>query len=92
MSGKISRKATLATVAVVLGTTGSALFTGAAFAGGGDGEHNTSGGPGGNGGETKVNCVLPLGLSLGILGQGDGVSQCNATGGGGGTGGTGANY
>jgi hypothetical protein len=72
-----------------MGGAASALFAGAAFAGG---QHDSSGGPGGNGGETKVNCVLPLGLSLGLVGQGDGVSQCNATGGAGGGGGTGANY
>jgi hypothetical protein len=59
------------------------------------GSHGTgdnTGGNGGGGGETKVNCVLPIGLSLGLIGQGGDNSQCNATGGAGGGGGTGANY
>jgi len=105
---KLSKGALTAVMAVGLATGGSAALAGTAFAGGHDcgcdgdwggwdgwgyhGEHNNSGGNGGNGGDANVNCVLPIGISAGIVGQGGDNSQCNATGGGGGDGGTGANY
>jgi hypothetical protein len=88
---KFSSKTAVAAAVLTLGATGSALFGGTAFAG----SHGTgvvTGGSGGDGGKTYVNCVLPIGLSLGIIGQGGDNSQCNATGGAGGGGGTGANY
>jgi len=56
------------------------------------GAHGDDGGNGGNGGNANVNCVLPIGITAGVIGQGGDVSQCNATGGNGGDGGTGANY
>jgi len=80
---------TLTAFAVV----GSTLFGGAALAGGqGYGSSDNVGGPGGSGGSANANCLIPIGISLGILGQGGDVSQCNGTGGAGGTGGTGADY
>jgi len=39
-----------------------------------------------------ANCAVPIAVSIGLVGQGSDVSQCNATGGAGGNGGTGANY
>jgi hypothetical protein len=80
-----------ATAVLALSAASSALFGGVALAGS-HGEGDNTGGGGGNGGKTNVNCVLPIGLSLGIIGQGGDNSQCNATGGGAGDGGTGANY
>ena len=47
---------------------------------------------GGNGGDANANCAVPIAVSIGLVGQGGDVSQCNATGGAGGNGGTGANY
>jgi hypothetical protein len=87
------RKAAVA--AVAFATVGSTLFGGVALAGGhgGHGGHNgyddasNTGGPGGGGGDATAKCFLPIGISLGILGQGGDVSQCNATGGAGGAGG-----
>jgi len=38
------------------------------------------------------NCLIPIGASAGVLGQGGPVSQCQAGGGAGGAGGDGANY
>ena len=85
------RKAAVATAILAVGSAGSAMFAGSALAGG---HHETDGdgGDGGNGGKTNVNCVLPIGASLGIIGQGDSVSQCNATGGDGGDAGDGVDY
>jgi hypothetical protein len=50
------------------------------------------GGDGGTGGRTNSNCVIPLGVSAGVLGQGDPVNQCDVEGGSGGDGGSGAHY
>lgn len=80
-----------AAVAAALAASASALFGGTAFAGG-HGQHNDIGGSGGDGGKANANCAVPIGVSAGVVGQGDDVSQCNATGGDGGHGGTGANY
>jgi len=53
--------------------------------------HVTSftGGDGGKGGDATVQCVLPIGVALPLLGNGATVSQCNPTGGAGGAGGAG---
>lgn len=83
------RKTAVASAVLALGTVGSAVFAGTAMAGGG--VHGT-GGNAGNGGEAKSNCAVPIGVSLGVVGQGGPISQCNATGGGGGTGGGGVSY
>ncbi|WP_143517385.1 hypothetical protein [Pseudonocardia sp. MH-G8] len=86
-----ARKAAIAVAAFA--TVGSTLFGGAALAGGhGYGDTENVGGPGGSGGDANANCLIPIGISLGLLGQGGDVSQCNATGGVGGAGGTGADY
>ena len=53
-------------------------------------DHRSNGGDGGNGGHANANCLLPLGLSAGILGQGGPISQCNSTSGSGGDAGDGA--
>ncbi|HEX4356535.1 MAG TPA: hypothetical protein VH141_03385 [Pseudonocardia sp.] len=58
-----------------------------------DGDHNDyyreNGGDGGNGGKANANCVVPLGVSAGVMGQGGNNSQCNSTSGNGGGGGDG---
>jgi hypothetical protein len=82
-----------AVVVAAFATVGSTLFGGAALAGGyGYGGQENTGGPGGSGGAANSQCLIPIGISLGILGQGGDVSQCNAGGGTGGAGGTGADY
>lgn len=48
-----------------------------------------NGGDGGDGGESTANCLAPLGVSAGLMGQGGPVSQCNSTSGDGGSGGDG---
>jgi hypothetical protein len=50
------------------------------------------GGEGGTGGNSNANCVIPVGVSAGIIGQGGDTTQCNATGGAGGEGGGGVSY
>jgi hypothetical protein len=62
--------------------------------GGGDSSaHSTgvrgNGGNGGSGGGANANCLVPIGASAGVVGQGGPVSQCNAGGGAGGAGGAG---
>jgi|SRR5882757_5219005 hypothetical protein len=102
---KLSHGALTAAAVVAVAAGGSAALAGTAFAGGHDcgcdgwhggwGYHGSSdndGGNGGNGGDATVNCVLPIGISAGVIGQGGDNSQCNATGGAGGDGGTGSNY
>jgi hypothetical protein len=91
MNRRFGQRAVVAVAATALAAGASALFGGSALAGS-HGEHNNSGGDGGNGGKSNVNCVLPIGVSAGIIGQGGDNSQCQATGGGAGDGGTGANY
>jgi len=81
-------KTAVASAVLALGTIGSAVFAGTALAGG---VHGT-GGNAGNGGAAKSNCAVPIGVSLGVIGQGGPISQCNATGGEGGTGGGGVSY
>jgi hypothetical protein len=86
-----ARKSAIGVAAFAM--VGSTLFGGAALAGGyGYGTTENTGGPGGSGGPANSQCLIPIGISIGILGQGGDVSQCNATGGAGGTGGTGADY
>jgi hypothetical protein len=85
-----TRKSAIALAAFAM--VGSTLFGGAALADE-HGHDNTeyTGGPGGSGGAANSQCLIPIAISLGLLGgQGGDVSQCNATGGAGGTGGTGA--
>ena len=85
------RKTTTAFLAFAI--IGSPLFGGAALAGSyGNGHPENTGGSGGSGGAANSQCLIPIGISLGILGEGGDVSQCNATGGTGGTGGAGADY
>lgn len=88
MMHNIRRRAalTIATGALAVGM--SALFSGTALAWG-HGFHDNDGGNGGGGGNANANCVLPIGASLGVIGQGGGVGQCNAVGGSGGEGGDG---
>ncbi|HEX4247758.1 MAG TPA: hypothetical protein VH008_07810 [Pseudonocardia sp.] len=100
MNRNWGRKAGFVTTVVAVGTAVSALLGGVAMAAcddHGDGGHehgsySASGGNGGNGADANANCAVPIGASVGLLGQGGDNSQCNATGGGGGDGGTGANY
>ena len=51
-----------------------------------------TGGSGGTGGNSNANCAVPIGASVGVIGQGGPVKQCNATAGGGGNGGNGVSY
>jgi hypothetical protein len=60
--------------AVTAVTAGAAGFTGTAFAH----DHYYDG----NDGDSNANCVLPIGASVGIIGQGGDNTQCNAAGGG----------
>jgi hypothetical protein len=86
-----ARKSAITLVAFAM--VGSTLFGGAALAGGyGHDSTEYTGGPGGPGGAANSQCLIPIGISLGILGEGGDVSQCNANGGVGGTGGPGAEY
>lgn len=50
------------------------------------------GGQGGNGGGANANCLIPVGVSAGVVGQGGDNSQCNASAGAGGSGGNGVSY
>jgi hypothetical protein len=86
---KMGRKTAVATAVLALGSAGSALIAGTALA-----TDSTvgDGGDGGGGGKANANCAVPVGLSLGVIGQGGDVSQCNATGGAGGGGGNGVSY
>jgi hypothetical protein len=90
MISKFGRKTVVASAVVALGTVGSAALAGTALAGGGGVEG--TGGNAGNGGKANANCAVPIGLSLGVLGQGGPIKQCNATAGAGGTGGGGVTY
>jgi hypothetical protein len=47
------------------------------------------GGNGGSGGNANANCLIPVGVSAGVIGQGGDNSQCNAVAGSGGHGGNG---
>jgi hypothetical protein len=86
------RKTRIASAAAAFVLTGTALFGGAAMAGG-HGHDDNWGGAGGAGGDASSQCLIPIGVSLGALvGSGGDVSQCNAGGGAGGAGGTGADY
>ncbi|HEX4252855.1 MAG TPA: hypothetical protein VH008_33645 [Pseudonocardia sp.] len=91
MNRRLGQRAVVALAAAALATGASALFGGTAFAGS-HGTHNNSGGAGGSGGDANANCLIPVGVTAGIVGQGGDNTQCNATGGGAGNGGTGANY
>jgi len=91
MNRRLGQRATVAVAAAALAVGASALLGGTAFAGS-HGEHNNSGGAGGSGGTANSNCLIPIGVSAGVIGQGGPISQCDATSGGGGDGGTGANY
>jgi hypothetical protein len=51
-----------------------------------------TGGDGGTGGASNANCLIPVGVSAGVIGQGGDTTQCNANGGSGGDGGSGVSY
>lgn len=103
MIRKLGRGVAVAITALALATGGSAAFAGTAFASdnccnhhghrGIDGDHNDyyreNGGDGGKGGNANANCVVPLGVSAGVMGQGGNNSQCNSSAGNGGHGGDG---
>jgi hypothetical protein len=80
--GKFTRQA--AVVATVIAAS-AVMFTGSALASVTDG----NGGSGGNGGGANANCLIPIGVTAGVIGQGGANSQCNAVGGGAGNGGNG---
>jgi hypothetical protein len=84
---KFGKRAAVGATAVALGTT---VFTGSALAW--DNNVHGDGGNGGGGGKANANCLIPIGVTAGVLGQGGDNSQCNASGGGGGNGGGGVSY
>lgn len=99
MNRNWARKTNSATAVVAVGAAVFAVLGGVAMAcdehdhGGHEhGSYSAAGGNGGNGGDANANCAVPIAVSIGLIGQGGDVSQCNATGGAGGNGGTGANY
>jgi hypothetical protein len=75
-------------VAVAAVALGSAAFAGTAMANVTSGD----GGNGGSGGGANANCLIPVGVTAGVIGQGGDNKQCNATAGGGGNGGGGVSY
>jgi hypothetical protein len=81
---KVTRRVSAAVGVLALSTASAALFAGTALAG-----VNGVGGGGGNGGGANANCLIPVGLTAGVVGQGGNVAQCNAAGGAGGGGGNG---
>jgi hypothetical protein len=84
------RKTSVASAVAAFALAGTALFGGAAMAGGHGGHDDVfnSGGAGGSGGNAATDCFLPVGVSVGaLIGQGGDVAQCNAAGGAGGAGG-----
>jgi len=96
------RQAAVAVSATALAVGTSTLFGGVALAAGHNhhshdhngptydaGSENDYGGRGGAGGMGRSNCLLPLGVSAGVIGQGGEDSQCNAGGGNAGAGGSG---
>lgn len=83
MINRVARKAGVAAATVVLGAACAAMFGGTAFAGG-HGDHT---GQGGDGGGSRAACLVPVGVSAGIVGQGQNVDNCNSRGGDGGAGG-----
>lgn len=83
---KYGQRAAIAVAAIALGTIG---FAGTALAHGDD--VNGNGGAGGSGGKANANCLIPVGVTAGVVGQGGDNSQCNATGGAAGAGGDGIN-
>jgi hypothetical protein len=80
---KFGQRAVVTAAAVALTT---AAFAGTALAGA-----HGNGGNGGSGGGANANCLIPVGVTAGVIGQGGPVSQCNAGGGAGGSGGDGVN-
>ena len=91
MTRKFGQRAAVAIAATALAAGASAIFGGVAFANG-HGKHDNVGGAGGAGGDAEAACLIPIGVSAGVVGKGGDVAQCNAAGGAGGAGGTGANY
>ncbi|HTF47726.1 MAG TPA: hypothetical protein VK735_09785 [Pseudonocardia sp.] len=98
MVRKISQRVVVTAAAIMLSAGGTFALAGTAFAhdshgedgqNGQDVEYEGNGGDGGAGGEAKSNCVVPLGLSAGVMGQGGPVSQCQTNAGHGGDGGGG---
>jgi hypothetical protein len=88
----LTKRVGVAVTAAALAASVSALFGGVAFAHGGHSKSNFSGGNGGAGGTTAVNCPLPIVLDLGIASQVGGNEQCRTTGSTAGAGGAGAVY
>jgi hypothetical protein len=87
MIRKIGQKVTVVAAALVMLTGIAAATTGTAFA-----THRNvdgDGGDGGTGGNANANCLVPVALSAGVLGQGGSDSQCNSEAGGGGDAGDG---
>jgi hypothetical protein len=96
MVRKISQRVVVTAAAIMLSLGGTFALAGTALAhdsqdgqDGQDVEYEGNGGNGGDGGEAKSNCVVPLGLSAGVMGQGGPVSQCQTNAGHGGDGGNG---
>ena len=84
MDRALRKRAGVAVTAVALAASVSALFGGVAFAHSHGGfQHNErtyKGGDGAPGGDTAVNCPIPITLNLGLLGQAGGDETCNTSG------------
>jgi len=87
--GKFAQRAIVAIAAATLAAGGSLMLGGTAFA---TGETNNHGGAGGSGGSGTAKCGVPVAVSLGVIGEGGDVSQCNGSGGNGGGGGNATDY
>jgi hypothetical protein len=79
------RKTSVLSAVAAFALAGTTLFGGAALAG--DKDDLNLGGKGGDSGGPKASCLIPIGVSAGLLiGKGGNVYQCNAVGGDGGAG------
>jgi len=78
MVDEIGRRATVGAAIVALGVAGSAVLGGMAIAHGAHVDKVR----GGAGGGAQARCVLPLGLSVGLMGDGGERNACRADGGG----------
>ena len=70
----IARRVTTAAAVLAISTGSAALYAGSALADGVDGSP-------GSGGHANANCILPVGVTAGVVGQGGDLAQCNAVGG-----------
>jgi len=82
MKRRLVQRAAVAVATTALAASATAMFGGVAVAGGSGHNHdevNNTGGAAG-GGEAEANCLIPIGLALGIYGSDkQSNEQCTAT-------------